>query len=339
MLDEADKNRVPMFDEMRRNARRACVSSGIVLWVVGACAPASSDDNAVRRGDVAFARDSLEEALAEYRLAARRGDEEPRILARVAHTYLALGRVDEASEAYGRAVEKDTRYADMAAADLVQLAREASRRDDRFLMASAMEQARSFLPELSVPDLTLDLARHHFQSGEYALALPLYQRALSEGADSVPEVVLEIGQAYDESGDCRSALVFFERFRRLASAPNRGSVDFNIGRCQSRLGGLQHRSMLVPEGPGDPAGRATISGRPGRGVEARRTCNRPRRAAQQSGRGLVREGGAPLRPGRVRRSPGGVPAGPVRRISQLGARASGTGAPGPNPLRWRAQGA
>ena len=231
MLDEADKNRVPMFDEMRRNARRACVSSGIVLWVVGACAPASSDDNAVRRGDVAFARDSLEEALAEYRLAARRGDEEPRILARVAHTYLALGRVDEASEAYGRAVEKDTRYADMAAADLVQLAREASRRDDRFLMASAMEQARSFLPELGVPDLTLDLARHHFQSGEYALALPLYQRALSEGADSVPEVVLEIGQAYDESGDCRSALVFFERFRRLASAPNRGSVDFNIGRC------------------------------------------------------------------------------------------------------------
>ena len=194
------------------------------------CEP-GDEGNTLRRGDQAFARDSLEEALAEYRLAVRQGGEEADILGRVGHTYAALGRADEAADFYMRAAQKDERWADIGAADLVHLARVASAGKDPFLMASAMEVARSLRPGVSVPELTLPLARHYFQTGEYGRALPLYQRALSEERDSLPAVVLEIGQAHEQIGDCQSALVFFERYRGLVRPSAQAEADWYIGNC------------------------------------------------------------------------------------------------------------
>ena len=199
-----------------------------------ACVP-RADEDVVRRGDQAFARDSVEEALAEYRLAVRQGREDAEVLARAGHAYVVLGRVDEASEFYARAASDEERWADLGSADLVRVARDAASRNDRFLMASAMEAARRLLPGLSVPDLTLPLARHYFQNGEYGRALPLYQRALAETGDSVPDVIFETGQAHEQIGDCRSALVFFERFQQLARPDALSEVNWYLGNCSLRL--------------------------------------------------------------------------------------------------------
>lgn len=182
------------------------------------------------RGDLAFAADSLEEALAEYQLAVRQGDDAPEVLARVAHTFTLLGRVDPAAEYYRLAASADERFADQGAADLMHLAREAEAGNDRFRMATAVRQALELRPGLGLGDMALPLARFYFRNGEYGRALPLYQRVLVE-ADTAPRILFEIGEAYEETGDCRQALLFFERFRDEAPRATRGEADWHIGTC------------------------------------------------------------------------------------------------------------
>jgi tetratricopeptide (TPR) repeat protein len=208
--------------------RAALVALSVVT--ASACADASGETTAVRRGDLAFAADSLDEALAEYRLAIRQGGNDPAILARAAHTYASLGRVDEAVDHYRAAAEIEPSWADQAAADLVHLARTAAWRQDRFLMATAVQEALAFRPGMGLGELALPLARHYFRNGEYGRALPLYQRALPL-ADSVPRIRFEIGQAYEEIGDCRRALIHFEGYRDDALASERAGVDWFIGSC------------------------------------------------------------------------------------------------------------
>lgn len=236
----------------RHDLRRALpLVAGALLLLVGSCSPGGMKDTARTRGDLAFARDSLELALAEYRLAVRQGGDDGASLARVAHTYVRLGRVDEAREWYQRAVEADRSLLDQAAADLLNLARDAATRRDRFQMASAMDAGLSFRPGVSVEAMALPLARHYFENGQYGRALPFYQKAMATSGDSVPELILEIGQAHEEIGDCERALVYFERFREMVRPWERSEVDWYIGSCSFRLA-----SELLVRGPGRDAGDA-----------------------------------------------------------------------------------
>lgn len=231
-----DREASPSFrDEMKSRTTLAVAILGLLLTGLGACTPSGAGESVTRRGDVAFASDSLEEALAEYRLAVRQGNDEPELALRVAHTYVALGRVDEASEFYREAVRLDPDTRDQAVSDLTRLAREAARRGDRFQMASAVEEALAIEPALGLDGMALPLARHYYLNGEYGRALPLYQRALTSGSDTLPEVVLEIGQAHEQIGDCQRALIFFEQYREGVRRALRGEVDWFIGSCSYRV--------------------------------------------------------------------------------------------------------
>jgi tetratricopeptide (TPR) repeat protein len=208
----------------------------LLFCAVSSCSPGGTEETARARGDLAYARDSLELALAEYRLAVNQGDETGWSLARVAHTYARLGRVNEAAEFYARAVRADSAMADQAAADLLHLAREAADRDDRFLMASAIEAALSFRPGLGLQSMALPLAHHHFENGQYGRSLPFFLKAMAESGDSMPDLVFEVGQVYEEIGDCEQALVHFERYREMVDRRSRTQVDWFIGSCSYRLG-------------------------------------------------------------------------------------------------------
>ena len=194
------------------------------------------DESSILRGDEAAARGDMDAALAEYRLAVRRGADDASALTRVAHTYALMGRIDKAGEFYHQAVEQDPDFADQAVSDMVSLARAARDRDDLFGLASAMETAMSFRPGITVQDMALPLARQYFRSGEYAKALPYYQAAIANMQDDpLPDVVLETGSIYDEVGDCRRALLYYDQYRRLVLPYQRGEVDWKIGSCSFRL--------------------------------------------------------------------------------------------------------
>ncbi len=199
---------------------------------------------------MAFAQGQYEGALAEYRLAVRQGGNDPETLARVAHTYAVLGRVDDAGEYYANAVAIDPDLAGQAVAELMRLAADAHRSNDRFAMANAVEAALRLTPGVGVGEMSLDLARHYFQSGEYGRALPFYQKAMAEATDSAPEIVFEVGQAFEEIGDCQHALLYFERFRTMVRPWQRGEVDWYIGTCAFNLGREVGRSATVGLTPG-----------------------------------------------------------------------------------------
>ncbi len=220
-----------------RSSRPFRLLSGILLLAgLLGCSQLEEEGSAIRRGDEAFARGQIDEALAEYRLALKQGADDARAYARVAHAFAAEGRVDEVREYYRLAAERDPSLADQAVADLVRLAREAAARGDEFGMSSAVQAALEFRPGISLPDLALPLARHFSARGDYGRALPFYQRALAAvGTDSLPELLFETAIAYDEIGDCEHAVVHYEEYRSRLPRWRRGEVDWRLGNCSYRL--------------------------------------------------------------------------------------------------------
>lgn len=203
-----------------------------------ACTPLGEEGSSVSRGDLAFAHGDLEEALAEYRLAERQGAEGPETYARIAHTYVALRRIDEAREYYHLAVGAEGDFTDQAVADFVHLARLEEASGDEFGMASAIETALTFRRGISADELALPLAQHYSNVGEYGRALPYYLKALSAlDPDSMPRILFETAVAYDEVGDCDSAVLYYEDYRGRLSRWNssRGEVDWRLGFCSYEL--------------------------------------------------------------------------------------------------------
>ena len=214
---------------------RLLYAVNVFCLLMVACSSRATEESAIRRGDVAFAQGDYEEALAEYRLAVRQGAADPSITGRVAHTYAIMGRVDDAGAYYLETSSKEDSFADQAVSDLMRLALDAKGNNDRFAMATAVEIALQLRPGLGVGDMSLPLAQHYFENGEYGRAIPFYQSAMADATDSVPEIVFEIAQAYEEIGDCDHALIAFERFREMVRPWQRGEVDWYIGTCAFKL--------------------------------------------------------------------------------------------------------
>lgn len=229
----------------------------------GACGWGASEETAVERGDIAFARDSLDEALAEYLLALRQGADDPAVLARIAHTHVRLGRVDEAHDFYARAIAVDSGFADQAAADLTEMARRAAARGESFQMTSAMTAALGIRPGLGVEELALPLARHLSESGQFGRALPFYQKALA-ARDSASDLVFEIGRVHEEIGDCERALVYFEQYREMIEPWQRDQVDWYIGSCAFRTAQARRQEARQLDRGGDGPEPGPERGGPGR---------------------------------------------------------------------------
>ena len=239
---------------------------------------ATTEESAVRRGDVAFAQGNFEEALAEYRLAVRQGSDDPGT-AGPGGAYL---RDDGSGGRCGlllrRAAARDPEVTDQAVSDLMRMAR--GRRGAQRPLRDGDRGGDGAVPApgLGVGRMALALARHYFQTGEYGRALPFYQKAMAEATDSAPDIVFEVGQAYEEIGDCEHALVFFERFRAM------------VRPVAARRGRLVHRNLLVQPGtrPARPLPRRTgIWRRPSAWSIARwrwgsRGTSRPKRGSRRA---------------------------------------------------------
>lgn len=222
-------------------------TAGFAL-LLAACAPTAPEGSALARGDEAWARGEIEEALAEYRLALRQGGDIPESHIRVAHALVTIGRVDEARAHYQAARSADPRWADQGASDLIRLARKSAADGDRFRVAQAVQLASELRPGVAVRDLALPLARHHSGLGDHARAIPYLQEALaSADAGTSSDLTWELGIAHEQIGDCARAVVFFEQFREMRPRWDRGEVDFHVGSCTLNLA-MQARRSGDPDG-------------------------------------------------------------------------------------------
>jgi len=220
---------------MTRPVRFASAALLFCLSFAGAsCGFSDADGGSLRRGDEAFARGDYPEALAEYRLALRQGARDVEVLARAAHAYARVGRIDEARDHYAEAIAVDPGMADLAVSDFLRIARGAVQRRDGIAAAASVEAAVALQPGVSLSGLSLPLARHFASNGQFGEALPFFQKALREvGAD--PDVVFEMAQVHEELGDCDRALEFFDQIREQVSIARQSEVDWHIGNCSFEL--------------------------------------------------------------------------------------------------------
>jgi tetratricopeptide (TPR) repeat protein len=213
----------------------AFLALGLAVLTAASCTPGNSEEGALIRGDEAFARGDVTEALAEYRLALRHAGDDVAVLTRAAHAFARAGRIDEARDLYMSAVARDPDVADLAASDLLRVAKRATERRDGTAAAAAVEAALQVKPGVSITGLALPLARHFTMLGQHSRALPYFQMALQEG-ESDPQVLFEMALTHSELGDCRRAVVFLEQVRPRVGTTRRSEVDWHMGNCSYELG-------------------------------------------------------------------------------------------------------
>lgn len=224
-----------------RPARAASIPARAVATVLAfltlaACTAAGSDQEALQRGDEAFAHGEYTEALAEYRLVLRQNQNDVDIMLRTAHAYAMVGRIDESVELYRRAVERDPEMADLAAADLLRVARRATDgRRDGIMAAAAVEAALELRPGVNLTGLARPLAEHFSRSGQFGQALPYFQKAMGEAAPD-PDLILDLARTHEELGDCELALTYLERVQDDVPVRRRSEVDWRVGHCSFELG-------------------------------------------------------------------------------------------------------
>lgn len=220
--------------ESRRTAP-PLVALALLLPLAGAAlACADGGNQSLRRGDRLLGTGDLEGAIAEYKLALRQGGESPSVLLRLGQAYAARGDVDETLRHYQTLLERDSSYLHQMAGDLIVLARRSLERGARENMVRAVRPLLERDLGLVPPDLRLALARHHWQDGDYAAALPLYLSVLAVDDEERPAAVFyETGRAYEELGGCLESLDYFRRYLEAVhpAAPEVPSARWHYGSC------------------------------------------------------------------------------------------------------------
>jgi tetratricopeptide (TPR) repeat protein len=205
--------------------RRAAVLWALALLFAGC----ESGDDALLRGDRFWADSNYTSALAEYRLAARQGND-PAIRARVAHAYLATGQFERGRREYESLVKAEPGYVDQAIFDFLSLARTSMARGDRFGTARAAEAALALRPGLQLQEIALPLARHYAAVGDADRALEFYNRAIGRGGSSALQ--FELATLIEQNGKCVEALPYFRSFiQESASRDSATEARWRMGTC------------------------------------------------------------------------------------------------------------
>lgn len=215
----------------------------VAAALLGVVACGGPSEESLERGDRLLGAGELESAIAEYKLALRQGGESAPVLLRLGQAYARHGDVEETIRYYEPLLETDSSHMYQMAGDLIGLARDALARGARENVARALRPLLEVSVGLVPVDLRLALARHYWQDGDYAAALPLYLSSLTEGGEEIPAAVhFETGRAYEEMGGCLEALEYFSVYLEAAArdAPQVPSARWHYGSCLFEMAETDH---------------------------------------------------------------------------------------------------
>ncbi|MGH7466903.1 MAG: tetratricopeptide repeat protein [Longimicrobiales bacterium] len=217
---------------------RTTVWLGPGLTLVGVLFACRSSETALQRGDRFWADSNYTAALAEYRLASSRNQNDPATRARVAHAYIATGQLDRGREEYETLLESAPDWADQAVFDYLTLARQAAAQSDRYGMARAVEAALELRPGIDVSEWASALARYYAASGNADRALEYFERALAVVSDAaVPRLLFEVAALYERQGDCLEATGYLRSYlNRVPFGDSANDARFRIGSCAFEMG-------------------------------------------------------------------------------------------------------
>ena len=82
------------------------------------------------------------------------------------------------------------------------------------------------------PDSLMQIANNAYNAGDYDSAINVYQRIADQGLESA-KLYYNMGNAYFKKGDTPSALLYYEKAKKLA--PNDEDIEFNINIANSMI--------------------------------------------------------------------------------------------------------
>lgn len=243
-MADARSPRIPHARAARRTAALALAALAVLAFA--AC---DEPETAVMRGDRLWADSQYTAALAEYRLAVRRGGADDGELLRAAHAFARENEFDLMRSAYDELVVLAPEYTDQAVYDYIDVARRALERGDRYDMTRAVEAALELRPELSVPGLNEQMARYYRETGDTERALAFYRRALAHTPpDSAAAFLYTIGLLYESTDDCERAIEFYGAYRaQVPSGQRDGEAAWHMGNCAFRLARTSHQRGFLTE--------------------------------------------------------------------------------------------
>ena len=200
-----------------------------ILLVIG-CGTA---EDPLARGDALWADSSYEEALAEYRLAARRSRGDAAVRLRLAHAYVQVGRAERARESYAGLLRDAPEHEDQAVYDLLRLAYDSRLRGEGQALATAAAGVLAWRGEQPLPGLQQLLARQALEAGDRERGLFFLQSALADAPpDSLPALLLLAGRLREDLGACDAATRFYRRFLEIAPVGTQAEdVRWRLGNC------------------------------------------------------------------------------------------------------------
>jgi tetratricopeptide (TPR) repeat protein len=197
-----------------------------------------SSETAQQRGDRFWADSNYTAALAEYRLASSRNQDDPATRARVAHAYVVTGQLERGREEYDRLLEAEPAWSDQAVFDYLSLARQSAAQSDRYGLARAVEAALELRPGIDVGGWAPALARYYAASGDADRALEYFERALAVVSDAAaPRLLFEVAALYERQGDCLEATSYLRSYlNRVPFGDSANDARFRIGTCAFEMG-------------------------------------------------------------------------------------------------------
>jgi len=82
------------------------------------------------------------------------------------------------------------------------------------------------------PDSLMQMANNAYNAGDYDSAINVYQKIADQGLESA-KLFYNMGNAYFKNGDVPSALLYYEKAKKLA--PNDEDIEFNINIANSMI--------------------------------------------------------------------------------------------------------
>lgn len=82
------------------------------------------------------------------------------------------------------------------------------------------------------PDSLMQIANNAYNAGDYDSAIHVYQKIANKGLESA-KLYYNLGNAYFKNGDVPSAILYYERAKKLA--PNNEDIEFNINIANSMI--------------------------------------------------------------------------------------------------------